>query len=217
MTSDITFTTHSLKQLRPQLIPFLFDSLGTPCTQCGRRFKNDADGKKKKTAHMDWHFKVNQRIAEADKAGQNRGWLVDEQDWLNTRETIDVIGGVPTAQSNATQGGSVAKAPKMQYIPVPDDPVLLNSVCPICQEKFKQVYLDEEWVWEDALEVGDRIYHASCHREATGGSSSVVAAAVKYGGGGSRGTPEPVLGKRKAEVSLSPPPHIYIYSSETKY
>ncbi|KAK8107755.1 mRNA cleavage factor complex component Pcf11 [Apiospora kogelbergensis] len=203
MTSDITFTTHSLKQLRPQLIPFLFDSLGTPCTQCGRRFKNDADGKKKKTAHMDWHFKVNQRIAEADKAGQNRGWLVDEQDWLNTRETIDVIGGVPTAQSNATQGGSVAKAPKMQYIPVPDDPVLLNSVCPICQEKFKQVYLDEEWVWEDALEVGDLIYHASCHREATGGSSSVVAAAVKYGGGGSRGTPEPVLGKRKAEDDLT--------------
>ncbi|KAK7977556.1 hypothetical protein PG988_005046 [Apiospora saccharicola] len=166
------------------------------CTQCGRRFKNDAEGKTKKTAHMDWHFKVNQRIAEADKAGQNRGWLVDEQDWLGTRETIDVIGGVPTAQSNATQGGSVAKAPKMQYIPVPDDPVLLNSVCPICQEKFKQVYLDEEWVWEDALCVGDRIYHASCHREATGGSSSV--AAVKYSGG-SRGTPEPVLGKRKAE------------------
>ncbi|KAK8133948.1 mRNA cleavage factor complex component Pcf11 [Apiospora sp. TS-2023a] len=197
MTLDISFTPSSLKQFRPHLIPLLFDSLGTQCTQCGRRFKNDAEGKTKKTAHMDWHFKVNQRIAEADKAGQNRGWLVDEQDWLGTRETIDVIGGVPTAQSNATQGGSVAKAPKMQYIPVPDDPVLLNSVCPICQEKFKQVYLDEEWVWEDALCVGDRIYHASCHREATGGSSSV--AAVKYGGG-SRSTPEPVLGKRKAEV-----------------
>ena len=27
---------------------------------------------------MDWHFKVNQRIAEADKAGQSRSWLVDE-------------------------------------------------------------------------------------------------------------------------------------------
>ncbi|KAK7921121.1 hypothetical protein PG985_009143 [Apiospora marii] len=202
MTHDISFTSSSLKQFRPHLVPLLFESLGTQCTQCGRRFTNDAEGKTKKTAHMDWHFKVNQRIAEADKAGQNRGWLVDEQDWIGTRETIDVIGGVPTAQSNATQGGSVAKAPKMQYIPVPDDPVLLNSVCPICQEKFKQVYMDEEWVWEDALCVGDRIYHASCHREATGGSSSV--AAVKYGGGG-RGTPEPVLGKRKAEVSPPPP------------
>lgn len=196
MDHDITDTKEI--RFRPHLVPLLFESLGTQCTQCGRRFKNDAEGKTKKTAHMDWHFKVNQRIAEADKAGQNRGWLVDEQDWIGTRETIDVIGGVPTAQSNATQGGSVAKAPKMQYIPVPDDPVLLNSVCPICQEKFKQVYLDEEWVWEDALCVRDRIYHASCHREATGGSSSV--AAVKYGGGG-RGTPEPVLGKRKAEVS----------------
>lgn len=81
----------------------------------------------------------------------------------------------------------------MQYIPVPDDPLLLNSVCPICQEKFKQVYLDEEWAWEDATRVGDRIYHASCHQEATGSSLPVLTK--------SRGTPEPVLGKRKAEVS----------------
>lgn len=43
----------------------------------------------------------------------------------------------------------------------------------------------------DARKVGDRIYHASCYAE------------VSKGGGGSHvktGTPEPVLGKRKAEV-----------------
>lgn len=65
-------------RFRPYVVPVLFESLGAPCTQCGRRFKNDEQGKKKKTAHMDWHFKVNQRIAEADKAGQSRSWLVDE-------------------------------------------------------------------------------------------------------------------------------------------
>lgn len=43
----------------------------------------------------------------------------------------------------------------------------------------------QEFVWMDAVKVGPRIYHASCHSE------------VRREG---NGTPEPVLGKRKAEV-----------------
>ena len=74
--------------------------------------------------------------------------------------------------------------------------MLANAVCPICQEKFETRWLDDaqEFVWPDAVRIGDRIYHASCHREATGGGGAVAAL---YG---SRNTPEPVLGKRKAEV-----------------
>ena len=55
-------------------------------------------------------------------------------------------------------------------------------------------WLDEaqEFVWMDAKKVGDRIYHASCFAEA----SKDVATQIK------RGTPEPVLGKRKAEVNF---------------
>lgn len=99
-------------------------------------------------------------------------------------------GGADTAA-----GGSTTKIPKTQYIPVPDDPVLAASVCPICQDKFETRWLDDaqEFVWADAIKVGDRIYHASCHREA-----------FKDGGGTpiyTRSTPEPILGKRKAEVS----------------
>ena len=58
-------------------------------------------------------------------------------------------------------------------------------------------WLDEaqEWVWMDAVKVGDRVYHASCHREATNDGRGTP--------GPSRNTPDPVLGKRKAEVSLS--------------
>lgn len=42
------------------------------------------------------------------------------------------------------------------------------------------------------MKVGEKIYHASCYQEAfkDGGSTPVYA----------RGTPEPVTGKRKAEV-----------------
>lgn len=55
-------------------------------------------------------------------------------------------------------------------------------------------WLDEaqEFVWMDAKKVGDRIFHASCYAEA----AKDVTTQIK------RGTPEPVLGKRKAEVSL---------------
>lgn len=55
-------------------------------------------------------------------------------------------------------------------------------------------WLDEaqEFVWMDAKQIGGRIYHASCHAEVSKDASSTQ---VK------RGTPDPVLGKRKAEVS----------------
>jgi pre-mRNA cleavage complex 2 protein Pcf11 len=143
---------------------------------------------------MDWHFKVNRRITESEKQGQHRSWYVDKDDWVNSRETIDEDRVPELVQPISVAGSSAPKGPQLQYLPVPDDPALANSVCPICQEKFETRWLDEaqEFVWPDAIKANHRIYHASCHREATqddvmppaGYSSSI-----------------PVLGKRKAEVS----------------
>ncbi|KAI8955999.1 hypothetical protein F4801DRAFT_527629 [Xylaria longipes] len=193
LTSDIVLKASSLKQFRPQLLPLLFEAQGPQCTQCGRRFPTNEEGKGRKTAHMDWHFRVNQRSTETEKRGLHRSWLVDEMDWINTRETIDKDHVVQAGDADAGAGGSTMKAPKTQYIPVPDDPVLAASVCSICQDKFETRWLDDaqEFVWADAIKIGDRIYHASCHREA-----------FRDGGGPpmyTRSTPEPVLGKRKAE------------------
>jgi len=57
-------------------------------------------------------------------------------------------------------------------------------------------WLDEaqDWVWMDAVSIGGRAYHASCHAEAAKDDDAVY----------KRSTPEPtaVLGKRKAEVSF---------------
>jgi pre-mRNA cleavage complex 2 protein Pcf11 len=174
----------------------LYERLGAPCTQCGRRFQSDGEGKKKKAAHMDWHFHVNKRMADSEKRGQHRSWYVDELDWIKSRETQD--DQLPTVANGAAgvAGGdssAAAKGPKLQYLPVPDDPALANSLCPICQERFEMKWLDDaqEFVWMDAVKIGDRIYHASCHAEAKMGGSNTPA----Y-----RGTPEPVLGKRKTEV-----------------
>lgn len=83
-------TQTNLDRFRPTLLSGLYDELGPPCSQCGRRFKTDEEGRKKKTAHMDWHFRVHQRSNEAEKRGTHRSWYVDQNvsnlpplAWLN--------------------------------------------------------------------------------------------------------------------------------------
>ena len=120
-----------------------------------------------------------------------------DQDWIKSREMEE---DQNTAGENGTSGSNLdgsgtSNKPKIQYLPVPDDTASAKSICPICQEKFEVKWLDDlqEFVWMDAKQIGDRVYHASCYAEATkdGGSNSQV----------KRATPEPILGKRKAEVS----------------
>ncbi|KUJ08459.1 uncharacterized protein LY89DRAFT_788839 [Mollisia scopiformis] len=189
--NDVILKPASLKIPRPHLIASLYEQLGAPCTQCGRRFQSDQEGKKKKAAHMDWHFHVRQRMDEAESRGQHRSWYVDELDWIRSREVEGESGTTTADSSQSSNSAAAAKNPKLQFIPAPDDPALAAVPCPICQEKFEMKWLDEaqEFVWMDAKKVGDRIYHASCFAEATKDVNTKA----------KRGTPEPVLGKRKAE------------------
>ncbi|KAM0252177.1 hypothetical protein ACHAQJ_007835 [Trichoderma viride] len=184
------------QQFRPETVAALYDDLGPPCTQCGRRFRSDVEGRKKKTAHMDWHFKVHQRSTEAEKRGTHRSWYVDQQDWLKAREAVDAIHDVSSKEESA-QAAKDLEGPK--YILVPDPSSGINNVCPICQERFENKWFDtvQEWVWLDTVLVGNRAYHASCRAEATRDRESTP--------GLSRRTPEPVLGKRKAEAGLTSP------------
>lgn len=173
------------------------------------------EGEKKRKAHMDWHFKVKQRSAEAEKRGTHRSWYVDQQvsnsivtlqprnpsltvpqDWVRSRETIDVD-HVTQPEPSAEEQSKAASGPR--YIPVPEPTSGINNVCPICQEKFENKWLDtaQEWVWLDAVLVQNRACHASCYEEATRDRESTP--------GASRRTPEPVLGKRKAEGGLLSP------------
>lgn len=221
-----------LRRYTPHLLPRLHSELGSPCGQCGRKFANDDAGRALKSAHMDWHFRVHQRIAEAEKRGQHRSWYVGEMDWITGREDVDVDkqskstsldrrragGGSDESESdsegsdndirgalrNARGGkGRAAGAKKKKkvadIVPVPDGPERVTlSVCPICQENFEMKWFDEEWVWIDAVQVGGRVYHASCRREASAAGNG----SGKQQGGTS--TPEGVLGKRKAEVCFFP-------------
>jgi pre-mRNA cleavage complex 2 protein Pcf11 len=121
--------------------------------------------------------------------------LTSIQDWIRSREGDDESGAT-TMDSSHRSGAALAAAndPEKQYIPVPDDPALTNSACPVCKEKFEIKWLDkaQEFVWMDARKIEDRIFHASCYADLNKNANIQV----------SRGTPEPVLGKRKAEVII---------------
>ncbi|POS69600.1 hypothetical protein DHEL01_v212008 [Diaporthe helianthi] len=177
-SGNISLMTSSLKEFRPYLIPTIYDALGPPCTQCGRRFKTGVEGRKRKTAHMDWHFRVHQRIVEAEKRGQHRSWYVDQEDWIKSREAVDDNQADADAEADAANNAAASAAnslgPKIQYIPVPEDRDNNSTVCPICQEKFVTKWLDEaqEWVWTDATRMGGRAYHASCYMDVTGDGRS---------------------------------------------
>ena len=111
--------------------------------------------------------------------------LTSLKEWIDYTEVDETA--PPEEQGPATQ----KKETKDQYVPVPTDARLVHAPCPICQEKFEpQWHVDaSDFVWMDAVKVGGKIYHATCWEEYNKG----------VGSGAAPGTPDSVLGKRKAE------------------
>ncbi|KAH7411626.1 hypothetical protein DE146DRAFT_243747 [Phaeosphaeria sp. MPI-PUGE-AT-0046c] len=184
---QIELTTASMKIPRFHLISRLYEAKPNICTTCGRRFDATEDGKVKKARHMDWHFQA--KDPDANKRGVHRSWYISETEWIEYQEVDE------TANPDEVAATSAARKPKKQakdrYISVPQDPTLQHAPCPICQEKFEtQWNVDaNDFVWMDALQVGGKIYHATCYEEYSKGVGIPMP-----------GTPDSVLGKRKADT-----------------
>ncbi|KAJ5885629.1 hypothetical protein N7504_011465 [Penicillium tannophilum] len=205
-SSTVPMNTISMKIPRIALVVSLYDAKSNRCGTCGRRFLATAEGREKKARHLDWHFKTNQRMVEATKRAQTRSWYVDEGDWIQSREADDDQG---TEDAEATAEGAAGadsndtkKGPPKQWIRAPNDAVLRNTPCPICQEKFESTWSEEvqDWIWQDAITVNSRIYHASCYDEVTKDGP----APRSFTPQARTATPDSVLGKRKAEGIESP-------------
>jgi len=183
-TTIIQLTSVSLKIPRPDLLVSLYQKQPSQCSRCGRRFPLTDLGRARKVRHLDAHFRTNKRMADAQRSGVSRSWYVDEMDWIKSREVDDAdedvqaaskvegtgaeLGGSAGHDSSASnlngQGQSAASAKKEYYVKAPADAAVAHHACPICQEEFKTVWLDgaQEWVWMDAMAVGEKTYHASC-------------------------------------------------------
>ncbi|EAW07988.1 putative mRNA cleavage factor complex component Pcf11 [Aspergillus clavatus NRRL 1] len=213
MTVNVQMNTASIKIPREGLIASLYEARSNRCGTCGRRFFATEEGKEKKARHLDWHFATNQRMADAARRAQNRSWYVDERDWIKSREAGDDQDvteiDAPTDGAVGTDGSSAKKGPPKQWIRAPNDATLRNTPCPICQEKFESTWSEDvqDWIWQDAVKVGNRVYHASCYAEVTKDGPTPASRSTPLA---RTGTPDSVLGKRKAEGTDSPGSNVRI-------
>ncbi|KAL4743221.1 hypothetical protein BDV11DRAFT_179242 [Aspergillus similis] len=208
---NVQMNTASIKIPRSMLIASLYEARSNRCGTCGRRFFATEEGKQKKARHLDWHFRTNQRMADAARRAQNRSWYVDERDWIKSRELGDdqvITDAEATNENTAGSDSESKKGPAKQWIRAPNDATLRNTPCPICQEKFESTWSEDvqDWIWQDAVKVGNRVYHASCYAEVTKDGPP----RGRETPSGRTGTPDSVLGKRKAEGTDSPSQNVRI-------
>ena len=193
LMEQIELTTASMKKPRLHLISRLYEAKPNICATCGRRFESTPEGKEKKARHMDWHFKV--KDPDAAKRGVHRSWYIPEKEWIEYREVDETAPNQSNDGSSGTGGAKPKKQAKDRYVSVPQDVTLQQAPCPICQDKFETQWNVEanDFVWMDAVSVGGKIYHATCFEEVYGKGVGIEAP----------GTPDSVLGKRKADLGAN--------------
>ncbi|KAH9844237.1 uncharacterized protein C8Q71DRAFT_731856 [Rhodofomes roseus] len=209
----IKLTSADISKQRSHVVEFMYDRLPAQCKQCGIRFP---DGASKKTMddHLDMHFRQNQKAGQAVSRGHSRCWFVTVEDWTHDGY-VDVKGkGRADGRKISSSAAAAAEAAKREaelralYVVVPPGDEAKPISCPICKEPLKSEFLedDEEWVWRNAVKRDDKIYHATCHAEATA-SKSTLAVRLRNEKTGSRSrsiTPEKLRTPPKAAVDGVP-------------
>ncbi|EME85298.1 uncharacterized protein MYCFIDRAFT_202076 [Pseudocercospora fijiensis CIRAD86] len=201
-------TAASLKVFRPELVFALYDAQPNQCSTCGRRFLATDEGREKKSLHLDWHFRTNQRIADPNlNRGHHRNWYVDEMAWITHTEFDPSTTTATTADSEAAN--KVQKGPQDQSVRAPAG--MTKNTCSICFEEMKSSYSEDmqDWIFANATYYNGKIVHATCLAEMTRSQVHVPAvggslAATFAGVAGQRersSTPDSL--KRKAETAMA--------------
>jgi pre-mRNA cleavage complex 2 protein Pcf11 len=208
----VPMTAAALKGFRPELVRTLYDEQPNQCSTCGRRFLATEDGRAKKARHLDWHFRTNHRMADAQiTRGQHRNWYVDEVEWIRLTEFDPSTTTAEDATAAAAKEAKKQKRPEDLYVKAP--PGMTSNTCSICQEEMRSSYSDElqDWIFANAVVYNGKICHATCVEEIKGTSLTPAGGAMAGALGGALGagqrqrsaTPDSTLGKRKAEGVLA--------------
>ncbi|KAI0702864.1 hypothetical protein BC835DRAFT_21604 [Cytidiella melzeri] len=182
LTSAPKLTSVDILKHRPAVGQLLYDELPGQCKQCGVRFAADTSGKKRLGEHLDMHFNQNRKASQAIGRGYSRSWFVSIDDWLNDG-VADVKGKRSVGASRPEMKGVASEAAaqltaelRAMIVVVPPGDEAKTLSCPICKETLKTEFNedDEEWVWRNAVQKDDRIYHATCHAEAVSSKSNMA-------------------------------------------
>lgn len=210
-STTVSISASSLKVFRPELVHALYDAQANQCTTCGRRFLTTDEGREKKSRHLDWHFRTNQRIADPNtNRGHHRNWYPDEMEWIRHTE-YDPSTTTATAADHEAEA-KAKKGPQDKFVRAPAG--MTRNTCNICFEEMKSSYSEDlqDWIFGNATVHNGKIVHATCLAEMTaprpglGGGNAGSLAAAMAGAGGQRersATPDSLLGKRKAEAMMT--------------
>ncbi|GAA5992830.1 hypothetical protein JCM10908_001359 [Rhodotorula pacifica] len=195
----VTLNSGELATPRPHALAVLYlQMVPLQCRQCGLRQPDSRTGKRKMDEHLDWHFVHKRRMREAAGRASGRSWFTSEEDWYTSDSTHHPLSAADQPSSSLLSAGAAATASqagnstidraalqKLKVaVPAAGSPEaelgLGDKPCPICQDRFKSEWSDEEeeWVWWNAVVVDKVLYHATCHAEAALARSNAVASAA---------------------------------------
>jgi len=139
---------YDANQGNADLVASLYDLTMSHCEQCGFRFRD----KTKMGPHLDWHFRQNLREVEKTKKAFSRPWYLprdiwDQSDTKPVEVTLDI---------------EPEEKVEISVVVARED----QTVCPSCNEKFKQFFDPEadEWYYEDTFicQETNIVYHTDC-------------------------------------------------------
>jgi len=197
LSQRIELSTSGITRYKPEFDE-LFLRRTVQCKQCGRRFSDDAVGKKKLEDHLDMHFRQKRKANQNIGRGHSRSWFTALDDWIHdagdmkgkSRADRPLTGKLAAAEEKAKREAEL----RAMFVVVAPGEEAKPFSCPVCKEPMKCEFLEdeEEWVWKNAVKRDDKIYHATCHAEAVI-STNTLAARLKNEERESRsrsGTPE---------------------------
>lgn len=160
------------KKVSSKSLALLYGAKPSQCSSCGKRFSNDDLGKDRKRMHLDWHFRINKKLATRSNV-QSRNWYMDDVDWVKFKDD-DLLEYTTTKQSVAAIAAPVvAKNEPAPYVVVPPYETNMNNKCLICHEPVNAVQNEDvgEWCWDNCIRVpgeppsSRKIVHATCFNE----------------------------------------------------
>ncbi|KEI39806.1 uncharacterized protein L969DRAFT_381960 [Mixia osmundae IAM 14324] len=162
LSFEISLTTSDIQRYRPDAPALIYDELPEACKQCGTRFLSGDNGSRKMQSHLDWHFRRNKRLLEKARP-QSRSWLIMSEEWLAPP------GQIKTEETQLVEEDEEEPLdPEKCIVKVTESTGTRSRACPICQETIETKLTDEEdYIWTNAVQVGGKIYHATCHAEMT--------------------------------------------------
>lgn len=172
---SVPTTNAALKTFRPELLRALYSDQPNQCSTCGRRFLSTPEGRANKARHLDWHFRINQRMAEfsSSRAAAHRHWFPEAREWMALEDFDASTASAADVDAQAGKDGSGAaatkpKGPEDLWIRAPAGVTKLS--CPICYEDMRSSHPEElqDWVFMNAVYNNGRAVHATCLQEMTG-------------------------------------------------